>query len=161
MTWTLRPANWDKPGHPDRGDEREAILDQIESLTSPGWTQYTPVWTASTPPAIGNGTLIGRYRLSADGDIAHFIVRIVMGSTTTYGTGAWSIGFPTTGAVPSGTGYLEAVGYGTAFDSSSGSITVLATKTTSTLMLPNCSSTVPFTWATNDTLILNGFYSTV
>jgi hypothetical protein len=31
MVWAERPANWDKPGHEDRGDEREAILDRIEA----------------------------------------------------------------------------------------------------------------------------------
>lgn len=31
MTWPLRPVDWDAPGHLDRADEREAILDRIEA----------------------------------------------------------------------------------------------------------------------------------
>lgn len=31
--WTTRPADWDKPGHIDRSDEKEEILDRIEATS--------------------------------------------------------------------------------------------------------------------------------
>lgn len=34
VPWTARPANWGAPGHANRGDENEAIADQIEFLSS-------------------------------------------------------------------------------------------------------------------------------
>lgn len=33
MSWATRPTNWGRPGHAERGNETEAILDQIELLT--------------------------------------------------------------------------------------------------------------------------------
>jgi hypothetical protein len=60
---------------------------QINSNTAPGWTSYTPTWTgATTNPVLGNGTITGQYRRSANGDIVHWWLRILVGSTTTFGT---------------------------------------------------------------------------
>jgi hypothetical protein len=58
-----------------------------------GWISYTPTWTASTTnPAIGNGILEGGYRRF--GDLMEFWVRIVAGSTTTFGSGSYFVGLP-------------------------------------------------------------------
>lgn len=32
--WTARPANWGAPGHANRGDEYEAVADQVEFLST-------------------------------------------------------------------------------------------------------------------------------
>lgn len=57
------------------------------------WTPYTPTWTASTTnPTIGNGTLNGRYMRV--GRVIHYVVNLVAGSTTTFGTGNYEIGLP-------------------------------------------------------------------
>lgn len=58
------------------------------------WTSYTPTWTGSTNPAIGNGTIAGAYLSAGKLTIARF--KITMGSTTTYGTGGWIISLPVT-----------------------------------------------------------------
>lgn len=62
------------------------------------WTTYTPTWVASAgTPAIGNGTLAGRYFQL--GKTVHFSFRLIAGSTTTYGTAGayWQLGLPTLG----------------------------------------------------------------
>lgn len=58
------------------------------------WTTFTPTWTgATTNPAIGNGTLSGRYlRLFGRTYLTQFF--ILAGSTTTFGTGQWSLSLP-------------------------------------------------------------------
>jgi hypothetical protein len=56
-------------------------------------TSYTPSWTAvTTNPAIGNGTIVGAYKQI--GKMVFFRVSIAFGSTTTYGSGAYSISLP-------------------------------------------------------------------
>lgn len=57
-------------------------------------TDYTPAWTATvTNPAIGNGTLTGRYRLIG-GDLMYVTISLVPGSTTTLGSGNYSWSLP-------------------------------------------------------------------
>lgn len=57
------------------------------------WISYTPTWTASTTnPSIGNGVLEGGYRRF--GKLMEFWVRIVAGSTTTFGSGSYIVGLP-------------------------------------------------------------------
>lgn len=57
------------------------------------WSNYTPSWTAaSVNPAIGNGTITGRY--IQIGKIVHFYAKLIMGSTSTYGTGQWYVSLP-------------------------------------------------------------------
>lgn len=79
----------------------QEIRDQFSSIFD-AWTTYTPTWTASSNPAIGNGTITGRYLKVGRKCIA--IVKITMGSATTYGSGGYSFGLPFTSA--SGVDYL-------------------------------------------------------
>lgn len=61
------------------------------------WTSYTPTWTGgSSNPALGNGTLVGRYvRI---GRMITAIITLTSGSTTTYGSGTLSFALPFTAA---------------------------------------------------------------
>lgn len=79
----------------------QEIRDQFSSIFD-AWTTYTPTWTASTNPAIGNGTITGRYLKVGRKCIA--VIKVTMGSTTTYGSGGYSFGLPFTSA--SGVDYL-------------------------------------------------------
>jgi hypothetical protein len=57
------------------------------------WKAYTPTWTADTTnPAIGNGTLTGRYIVI--GKLCTYVLGLVMGSTTNYGSGNWAFSLP-------------------------------------------------------------------
>jgi hypothetical protein len=54
---------------------------------------YTPAWTSTgTAPAIGNGTLTGRYWRFNKFVVAQ--ITWVTGSTTTFGTGAYRLSLP-------------------------------------------------------------------
>ena len=89
------------------------------------WENWTPVWTASTTnPVIGNGTIGGSYTRINKLVIAEGV--IIMGSTTTYGTGTYRISLPFGTAVATS----GAQGYATVFDASAGYIayTGLATQ---------------------------------
>jgi hypothetical protein len=68
----------------------------VASLTS-AWTNYTPTWTSTgTAPAIGNGTITGRYKQI--GKLVTLTIKVLFGSTTTFGTGAYSFSLPVTAA---------------------------------------------------------------
>lgn len=57
------------------------------------WTSFTPLWTSSgTQPAIGNGSLQGRYKQI--GKTVFFNSKVAMGTNTSYGTGDWYFGLP-------------------------------------------------------------------
>ncbi|MBK3542528.1 hypothetical protein [Streptomyces sp. MBT60] len=76
----------------------QEIRDQFNSMFDV-WTPYTPVWTSSgTNPNIGNGTVVARYMKV--GRTCRVVVRQTMGSTTTYGTGAylWTLPFTASSA---------------------------------------------------------------
>jgi len=118
------------------------------------WESWTPVWTGSTTnPAIGNGTITGTYariNKTVIGSMA-----IVVGSTTSFGTGTYRISLPF-GTMVSTNG---AVGYATLFDASAGYVayTGLATQATSSLFefrigngAGQFAPTVPITLANSD-----------
>lgn len=71
------------------------IRDQFSALLS-AWTDYTPSWIAETggTPAVGNGTLVGRYQKI--GRSVDFLIKLTVGSTTTFGAANanWAFGLP-------------------------------------------------------------------
>jgi hypothetical protein len=97
MTWTDRPADWDAPGHLDRGDEKEAILDQIAGLTAPGWTDYSSSWVLdalSVTPTKGNSTYSAYYRRPSGSDAIDFEFYVLIGSTFSAGSGVYRFPVP-------------------------------------------------------------------
>lgn len=56
------------------------------------WTSYTPTWTASSNPTIGNGTLSGRYVKL--GRMVTVEINVIAGSTTTFGSGSYNWNLP-------------------------------------------------------------------
>lgn len=59
------------------------------------WTTYTPVWTSNgTAPSLGNGTITGRYKQI--GKTVTVTIKIVFGSTSTFGTSAYFFSLPVT-----------------------------------------------------------------
>lgn len=67
----------------------------VNAIEDPGaWTSYTPAWTATSNPAIGNGTLQGYHHKI--GRTVHVRINLVLGSTSTGGTGTWLFGLPFT-----------------------------------------------------------------
>jgi hypothetical protein len=59
------------------------------------WNAYTPTWTAATTaPAIGDGSLAGKYAIV--GKVCHFTALVTFGASTTYGSGVYTFGLPAT-----------------------------------------------------------------
>jgi hypothetical protein len=118
---------------------------------------YAVSWTAaSVNPAIGNGTLNGRYFLS--GRFCDVVVNLQMGSTTTFGSGVYSFSLPFASAAAG----LNRLGVADLIDASTGlrlfyGITLVAGASVITYFLTGAavaqlSPTVPWTWASGDVL---------
>lgn len=138
---------------------------QINSNYAPGWTTFTPTWGSSgTAPAIGNGSLTGKYRRSANADIVHFWIRLLIGSTTTFGTGVYRFGIGAAPALSASaklwaapTGWVRdastTANYGIVARWDSATNTFIPSEQGS-LMTP----TTPVTLANTDEMALQGWY---
>ncbi len=85
-------------GHIILDTEASAVLAGLTAVTD-AWTSLTPlttpalVWsTTGTAPAIGNGTISGAYKQI--GKTVYYRGSVIMGTTTTFGTGAFRVNFP-------------------------------------------------------------------
>lgn len=130
------------------------------------WSSYTPSWTAaSSNPAIGNGTLQGWYKVV--GKTCFVRGNIVMGSTTTYGSGEWYVSMPFTAShadailmsanlLDNGTAWYNATinGARAGFNYKA----AIQYQTSSTGVANDVRSTQPFTWTNTDRFLWNGSY---
>lgn len=98
---TFSPRTWTVGEVVSAAQLNQEIRDQFASIFDV-WTAYTPTWTASTTnPSLGNGTIVGR-SLKV-GRTVTMTAQLVVGSTTTFGTGNQQIGLPyTTATVTNG-----------------------------------------------------------
>lgn len=129
------------------------------------WSSYTPTWTASSVnPSIGNGSITGNYAII--GKTCFVRVRVAMGTTTTYGSGAWYFSLPVTAASPYGV-IMPATMLDNGNNWYSGLVNGgrLGDTTKSEIQWQNTSgvsvgltSTIPFTWGSSDELEFNGSY---
>jgi hypothetical protein len=135
------------------------------------WTDYSGslTWAATgTQPAIGNGTITARYRRS--GKMVVFQFRLAMGSTTTYGTGTYTISLPVNSAsrLQVGSAYLRDSS-ATSNGHAPGSVVIDGSTVTSCIIVSSTGTgtgnvagqTQPFTWANGDTLGGGITYETV
>lgn len=134
----------------------------LQALVTPGWTSYTPVWTGSgTNPVIGNGTISGRYRRVGDADELTVEIRVVMGGSTTYGTGFWIFSLPFNA---SSTSTNNGIGVSYFFDTGTLTRTGGCRFNSSTQLIMDhptlgvVGATVPHTWASTDVLIVRMTY---
>jgi hypothetical protein len=129
------------------------------------WTSYTPIWTAaSVNPSINNGTVQGWYKLV--GKTCFVRGNIVMGSTTTFGSGEWYVSMPFTAShadailmtanlLDNGTAWYNATvngaragfNYKAPIQYQGGAGTAL-----------DVNATQPYTWASTDRFLWNGSY---
>lgn len=126
------------------------------------WTAYTPTWTAATTnPVLGNGTLVGAYSRANTSKTIYMRLRLVAGTTTTFGSGAWSFTLPPGSSLSA----LQSLG-GHLLDNSTLNRWAATTYLTTTNGVERIavngsvgvSGTVPFTWASADQLYLTGAY---
>jgi hypothetical protein len=123
------------------------------------WFEYTPTWTGSvTNPTIGNGSISGRYRRMGNSCLTQ--IKISIGSTTSVGSGSYSLSFPITPvgatlfAVGSAVFYDDSgavIYHGSAWAISSTDIAVYVSETSSR----RWTNSVPVTPATNDVMALS------
>ena len=123
---------------------------------------FTPTWTSSgTQPAIGNGTLSGRYfRIQK---LVFVQMLLIAGSTTTFGTGIYFFALP----INSRTGLYGYMppGIGKAYDQSAatpylGQAQFYGTTDKLTVQFPTgiLGATTPMTFAQNDEIIMTYWY---
>jgi hypothetical protein len=128
------------------------------------WTDYTPTWTASTTnPVLNNGSIIGRYKQI--GKTMFFTIKLTIGSTTTFGSGAWRFTLPATAQgysyqfpvaiLDNGTAWYQAMAVGDYAGSTSYFSVIVNTTNAPSVAVE---SSVPMTWATTDTLTVSGTY---
>lgn len=139
-------------------DMNEIITDLTPVLSA--WTAYTPTWGSSgSAPALGNGTISGRFMQL--GKVGFFDGVLTTGSTSTYGTGTYTFTLPA-GWTAAATSAL--VGDSRLFDTSVTTryVAVISTSTTTTIAVSpdgtttDVSGTVPFTFATGDIIRWKG-----
>lgn len=125
------------------------------------WEAWTPTWTSGgTQPSLGNGQIGGRYCRVNKLVIAEAF--LVMGSTTTYGTGGYVFSLPIVG-----TNLLSQIGTASLLDASAGYIAYTGNAlyngaSGSEWRLGAASgvwtATFPFTLAVNDQIRFSFFY---
>lgn len=139
-------------------DRDRQVEDYLSSLGR--WQEYTP---GNINITVDNGTQIARYATS--GALVFWTYRLEFGSGTAFG-GTIQVGLPLF-LSPSAATINNSIGHGFAIDSSVGTIRNLQVRQASTgrTGLPFMdngvgvtNSTIPFTWATGDELILSGMY---
>lgn len=159
MAWTS-PATWTAGTVLNAAQLNTQVRDNFKAIGDP-WTAYVPQWLgATTNPVIGNGSIVAAYMQA--GKLVHFRIRIVMGSTTTYGSGAWTFGLPVAAVLSTDSAidcsvFLKDVSAPARYLRS-------AYLNTTTLIAP-CdaagalvNSTSPFVWANTDILSIAGTY---
>lgn len=131
------------------------------------WKSFTPVLSGSTW-AIGNGVLVGTY--SKIGKTVHFSIELIFGSTSVYGTGTPQISITPAGVT---SGAVAGTAFNATYtDDSTGNryagrgvlqLGSLGAPHMYTLASPmtTLTDTVPFTWATGDSIAMTGTYQTV
>lgn len=161
---TTNPRTWGAGETVTAALLNQEIRDQLNSMFD-AWTPYTPTWAgATTNPVVGNGTLTGRYMKW--GRTCQVRIDLLMGSTTTYGSGGWSLSLPTA-AHSSG----AQLGLAHAFQSQryAGQINVAPAASVGLIFFPTsgspanlawASSSVPFTWASGGRLTVQLTYET-
>jgi len=126
---------------------------------------YTPTWTgATTNPVIGNGTIAGRYQVV--GKQCHFRITITMGSTTTYGSGAYSVSLPIAPQASSSRQRIPVDLLDTSAGSAllgsalifAGALTLWSPGTTAGGFDRQTTASVPFAFATTDVITIAGSY---
>lgn len=133
------------------------------------WTTYTPTWTATTTnPAVGNGTIIGRYL--ATSDWVDLWIALVPGSTSTFGSGQYFLSLPFA-AVGTYEQFLDASLYNAGVSRHRGVAFIAASASTISIYEPVAwgvasgpgiwNTTSPFTFGSGDVVTIFGKYRRV
>lgn len=149
------PYPWSAHDVLTASDLNAAIATGIMSTGLGAWTAYTPAWSGT----LGNGSLTGAY--CKIGRLVHFRISLTWGTTTTHGASSQTLTLP-----PFAANFSGWLGGARIIDASAAqqfyrhvfanSSTVLAMSAEAAATF--VSNTVPMTWATTDSLNLQGSY---
>jgi hypothetical protein len=126
---------------------------------------FTPTWSSSgTQPAIGNGTISGRY--TRVGSLIFATWLVIPGSTSTFGTGSYNLTLPVAAAVQRYTLGVDLLDTGTqhyvgqAIVDGNVSTTVFSEIVAGSNATgpTGWAQTAPFTFGNTDRLLISGFY---
>jgi hypothetical protein len=142
---------------PSHSGQHTEINDALQALGV--WQAWTPTFTTTgTAPAIGNGTMIGRYTVFNKTVIAQFFFSA--GSTTTFGTGTLLFSLPVNSS--STVNAFSALGSGFVIDESAQNSYVCNVDRKNTAdkfglrftggTFADVTGTAPFTMANTDTI---------
>lgn len=134
---------------------------QLTGNSNPAIADWTPTWTAvTTNPVLGDGILTGRSQQI--GKWVTGTLRLVIGSTTTFGTGAWEFDLP----VAASLAFDHVIGTVHIEDSGTGFHTAVAIWNDTDSLINIIDSggagkadvTTPITWANGDILTITFAY---
>lgn len=159
MAWTS-PSTWVAGAVLTAAQLNQQVRDNFKAIGDP-WTAYTPTWAGSTAnPTLGNGTIAGRY--IQVGKLVIYSIQLTFGSTTTIGSGTYTFTLPV--AARSASPRLP-IGDVACFDASTltarlGDCDTFSATTVAAFTNDNVRVThaAPFTWATGDTIGIQGMY---
>lgn len=166
MTWADRPTDWGVPGHVNRGEEFEAVLEKIEDLSDfveDAWSDWTPTLTNLT---LGSGAVIARYKQM--GKTVHYRFRFILGAGSAVGTSprftlpVAPVASPAyvTFNDPMGDAQLADTGTanrrGSIILSSGSTVEIYSYSTTGVLTV--ITAAVPHGWASTDVIAAQGVY---
>lgn len=173
MAGTTTNNGWDYPTSTDYVKDGataiQTLATDIDTSTGKGliaWQSYTPT-IGGAGWALGNGSVTGLY--CQIGKTVHFAIRVVFGSTSTYGAGRPTLSLPVTATSAAGNfDFITNVAYfdssatvrnqGTAdFSTTNVDLFVWGSAGTYVNAL-GVTSTVPFTWAASDVIYVSGTY---
>lgn len=143
------------------------IRDNTNSITaaSVSFGTAATVWTGSgSNPAIGNGSFQALFR--QDNKWVDVTYIITMGSTTTFGTGTWTLALPVTARFAAVQAEGRAIdisgsttqGYAVEVDPSTTALALRCDPIVAGNVDRVLTATQPFTWSTGDILTVTGRY---
>jgi hypothetical protein len=136
-----------------------SVNNQLLGAGGPFTQTYTPTWSGlGTPPALGNGTISGRY--FQIGKLVFLSITLTTGSTSTYGSSSWTFSLPVTAATTH-----KFTGSALVTDTGTGWYACGCRIESSTTLSPyyafngnTMTSVHPHTWATGDVLEITIVY---
>ncbi len=148
--------------------ERDTGRYKTHDVPSTTSSSYSVNWTAATAnPAIGDGTLVGRY--ISNGKMVTMDIYLKYGTATTSGTGNWSFGIPIQ-AASNGVNYWGIThirdSATNSYDrfvklSAGGTTLTVFTQLDSATNVNSISGTSPITFTTNDEVEIQLIYESI
>lgn len=144
----------------------------LTSIEDSSWIPYTVSWTSETgtPPSLGNGTIVGKYRKI--GKTVFVNIKWTAGSSTTYGDSgaAWLFSLPINAKTPesivlpvaildNGSAWYQGTAIGTYAGAVDKTAIIVNSSTPASVSISN--GTPVATWANSDAIMIGGSYECV